>query len=158
MPDIDPLHAPEPRTLLAWDGVRYRPLLIDLSRRLQVRGEDQVFSFKDTLEILVTGDLPVADGSLATGLVPAGEIWVITGVAATNATAPWTSLVVSRDSGGVGYRFGGVVNAFAIGDIVSWEGLQYAKEDDAIRAYFFGGLLNDSCAIWVTGYTMTKET
>lgn len=124
---------------------------------LVVRGEDQIHSYQDTLEIYVTGDLTEADGYLETAAVPAGDVWVITNIILEDEDGGISSVRWCRFSGGVRYCFGCVTRAIPAVERVCYHGFQWAKEGDTIRGQFIGAGLGDTCHMWITGHVMTKE-
>ncbi len=157
MPEILPSHVPSPRTALFWDGTAYRPGRIADDGTLQVRGEDQLHSFQDTLEVYVTGALTAADGYLESPAVPAGDLWVITNIILENATRNITSSRWCRVSGGVVYCFGCVTRAIPLAERTCWYGWEWAKPSDTIRGEFVGGQIGDVCHMWITGHRMSLE-
>ena len=180
MTEILPPTAPMPRSFLGWDGTRFRVFTLDplghlqadvlsmpdLGRafhsagedRLVVRGEDQLHSYQDTLDIHVTGDLTEVDGYLESGAVGAGDVWVITNIILENEDAGLTATRWCRVSGGVVYCFGCETRAIPAAERLCWHSWEWAKEDDTIRGQFVGGGIGDTCHMWITGHVMTKET
>jgi len=126
--------------------------------RLQVRGEDQLFSFKGVLALHSTDVLADDDGSLDSPAVPAGEIWVVTTVVVCDSTSPCASIVVANFHDGAGFEIEREVKAFAIGERKNWGGHTYLDPSDTIRVTFYGGKAGDTCHVWITGFRMTLET
>lgn len=157
MGDIFPGHAPHPRAMLGWDGTSYRVLAVDAAGRPEFRGENQPHTFADTLEIYVTGALTEADGYLETAAVPEDVVWVITNIILENEDRNITSSRWCRFSAAVVYCFGCVTRAIPLAERTCWHGWEWAKEDDTIRGQFVGGQIGDTCHMWITGYTMSKD-
>jgi len=134
-----------------------RRLRLRARHRLWVSGEDQLFSFKDTLQVYVTGNPSGADGYLEAPAVGPGQVWVITNVVVEDEDTDLTSLRVCRFSGGVGYCFGCTTRAIPKTDRTCWHGLEHARAGDVIRATLIGCQAADTCYLWITGYVMTEE-
>lgn len=134
------------------------PIQTDAKGRLIVRGENQLFTFKDTFELIVNTPLSGAGGYMASGAVPAGEIWVITAATAIDVTGATTRISFARRSGVWAYTFGGERGPIGVSDMVFWSGHEYCKEDDLLWTYFIGAGAADVCYAYFTGYIMTKET
>lgn len=124
---------------------------------LQVRGEDQLFSFHSVLGIWRSAAISGAGGFVASITVPAGEIWVVTAVAAFDNTSPVTRIDLYNLHDGVVVLFESVTRAFVAAEPLTWSGKVTLDFGDAIRAYFVGGLAGDTCHIHVCGYRMTLE-
>lgn len=157
MPEILPEHVPSPRTLLAWNGTAYRPITIDAAGRVQVRGEDQVFSFKGVLADHTSTASLGADGRTASTAVPVGTIWKVTNIAVTNWNRAITRLEFILVHDAVWYRFAEYNIARAAQEFAFWNGEIYADPDDRIYAQVFGSLVDDALVMDITGYTMTLE-
>jgi len=180
MPTVTPKEAPDPRSILGYDGSNFFVIKTDsdghlqvdvleidvlaaalqsvATDRFQVRGEDQLHSYEDTLQIYVTGELPIDDGWLATDPVPAADVWVITNIQLENATTSVNSARVVRWIGATPYYFGCLTRDIPFGEIVCWCGWQWAKDGHVITGQFVGGKTGDVCRMWITGHIMTKET
>ena len=156
MPEV-PGNPPSPRTPLFWTGVAWLRALVDAAGRLQVRGEDQLFSYlgvlAETRELFISG----AGGYVESPGVPAGEIWVVTTVSACDATTGVSSIWIANRHDGVNVDIQVETRAFAIWDRSNWAGHTCLDYDDTIRAYFTGGLAGDTCRICITGHRMTLE-
>lgn len=130
----------------------------DGREKIQAKGEDQLFSFKGVLAE-AEGTTPSADdGYIESDAVPEGEIWVVTNVVVRDGDRGLTCVdfAVYRDTA---YRyFHSVTAAIAAGQRVPWSGHVYLDYQDVIRCYLIGSLDADNCAIWLTGYRMTKES
>jgi len=125
--------------------------------RLIVRGEDQQFSFRGVLADSITGAISGADGFLDGPAVPAGQYWVVTTIAARDATNAVTRIILANRHDGVNYDIEDVVRAFGAGERAIWSGHTYLDSGDYIRATFIGGQAADTCLVTVTGYRMTVE-
>ena len=124
---------------------------------LQVRGEDQVFSFKGPLVLLATGAVSGTNGYINSEAVPAGEIWVVTTVAARDATTSVTRIFISNNHNGVGGIFYSEDKVWAVGEFSYWSGHTYLDVGDFVQAFFLGSLPGDTCRLIITGYRMTVE-
>ena len=176
---IIPEGAPMPRALLGWDGADYYVIRSDAvgnvqvnvlgnanldqalqsiaGDRLQVRGEDQLFSYRGQVLELVANLLAAAGwNDLAIAAVPAGEVWCITNIMAYDQNNAPTQLRFDILSGGVQYhlaRWG--ATALDIGQ--NLQGQWYLGEGDQISATFAGCVLNDDLYLHAVGYRMTLE-
>ncbi len=158
MPEILPDHVPSPRTPLVWDGTRYRAVRGHTDGTVQVRGEDQLFSIEKVVAQRVTAAISGPDGFVASLGCPAGRYWVITNVAAQDATSASTARHLTTVHDGTGIVFDAHRVAIAAGEWLAWHGHVFLDAEDVIRAYFIGGLAGDTCTIDITGYQMTIET
>ena len=245
MPEIIPNHVPRPRTLLAWDGIAYRPvsidaagnlqidvlstamdplaataanqatmitalqliddlrgalrsvntdailiaardnvgavrdLLMDAARhlqvdvisnanlddalqsvatdRLQVRGEDQMFSVDEVVAIHTSGVVSGAGGFIDSPAVPVGRYWIITTVTAWDQTTALTEIGIDNRHGGVGVTIHQERRALATWEMAKWSGHTYLDVGDTIRCGFVGSLAGDTVGVNITGYQMTVE-
>lgn len=155
---LNTVSPPEPRSLLFFDGTNWRVARVDTHGRVQVRGEDQLFSFHDTLQVRVFGVISGAGGYVRTGLVPAGEIWVVTHVQGLDVTSAVTAISADRLIAAAAYTFATETRAIAAGERVAWLTEVYCREDDRVELWFTGALAGDTCELVVLGYVMTLET
>jgi len=157
MPDVlgEP---PSPRTALFWNGTAWQWALVDTAGRLQVRGEDQLFSMKGVLTSLKAGVISGAGGYYESDTPPAGEYWVVTGIAAADNTSPTTAHTYYLHHGADIAMFYDQLQAFATFQPSSWSGHAYLGPGDVIRAGFIGALAADACMVHLIGYIMTLET
>jgi len=125
--------------------------------RLIVRGEDQLWSFDDTLEDRQVGAISGADGYLDSGVVGDGEIWVIHSLAGRDITTPTTRHAYNIRRAGINYSVHDLVAAIPANQFTTWTGRLVLKKDDFIRFYCVGGLVADQIELMLTGYKMTKE-
>jgi len=158
MPDVYPEHVPRPRCVLCWDGLAYRAVACDGGGRVQVRGEDQLFSFKSVLAISTVGVPSGANGYIATPAVGAGEIWVVTTIAGYDLTGALTSIRFITIHDAVIVHLREERRAIAASEVISWSGHTYLDAGDSVRAYFTGCLVGDTVVVDVSGYRMTVET
>lgn len=126
--------------------------------RLQVRGEDQLFSLKDNLLLTYTYTMP-GDGNYShdTGTVPAGEFWVVTNIYGSNDTTVATRVVASVVSGGTTHTLKQVASP-VVREGISWQGKVVLKEDDKIRVRWIGNANGDGVSLTIVGYPMTAES
>ena len=144
-------------TPLGYDDSDFRALKVDPHGRQQVRGENQLFSFKGVLATQYTGAVSGANGYADSPAVPAGELWVVTTIGSTDATRAVTEIVVLNRHNDVNYRVDHVIRAFAAGEYLTWGGHMYLDAGDVIRVYFTGSQVGDTAVISLTGYRMTVE-
>ena len=125
--------------------------------RLKVRGEDQLFSYKEALLDSTFGAVSGAGGYWQSTVVPAGEIWKVTNIRAVDDTSPTTSHLYSVRRAAADHWFEMITQAFAaLGE--SWyHGHVWLDAGDAVRVYFVGGLVGDTCRLNLTGFRMTVE-
>jgi len=148
----------ELRTLPGFDGAHFQPLLVDASRRLQVRGQDQLLSFKEPL-VDSKSELDPDAGTvqIRSDPVPAGQIWKITS-ACIYATSP----TITK------YAFGTVISAAARmhewydtptdSQPYTWHGELWLKEGDMTLANYYACTAGDSLYFITYGHKMTLET
>jgi len=154
---IIPEGAPMPRAMLGWDGADYRVPRMRADGALQVRGEDQLFSFKGVLVETRTAVVSGASGYIESIVVPAGEVWVVTTLAARDSTSPITSIYFQARHDGVNVEVYSEWGAFVAYQSAVWSGHTYLDPGDTIRVGFAGSLVGDSCILDITGYRMTLE-
>ncbi|TEU08463.1 MAG: hypothetical protein E3J25_11965 [Anaerolineales bacterium] len=126
--------------------------------RLLVRGSNQLFSFAGVLAKDADGLISGANGFFDSPAVPAGQIWIVTTIAAVNVTSPVTAIILNNQHDARSIRLQKEIKAFAIDDYSSWTGFTSLDQSDVIRAEFIGGQAGDTCAIFITGHIMTLET
>ncbi len=167
MPDIEPhladdgvtrVSPPDPRTALFWDGTHWHVPRVDDHGRVQVRGEDQVFSIKGVLAETETADLTEASGGILSDVVPDGEYWVITNITALDLDNATTGHVYYARHNNFNYEFERLYEALAANRPSSYHGHVYLDSKDTIQVTFVGGLIGDTCKIILTGHIMTLET
>ena len=126
--------------------------------RLIVRGDDQLFSFKERLisrrEAVISG----AAGFVDSNSPAAGQIWVVTNVGAADLTTATTEHRFYQRDGGLEACIHRQTEAFGLNGNSHWHGHIYLKEDDEVRVFFAGALAGDTCRVDLTGYIMTLET
>jgi len=158
VPETAPDHVPSPRTPLVWDGTRYRAVRGHTDGTVQVRGEDQVFSYKGSLHRVVSGIISGADGFFDSGTPPAGEIYAVTNVAMLDQTSPTTHHFFDLRSAAAGFRFHHNEAAFAAFVWSYYHGEIWLDPGDVIRCSFLGSNAGDTCNVALTGYRMTLES
>jgi len=127
------------------------------SDRLIVRGEDQLFSYRESLLDRATGLVSGADGFFDSNGPAAGTIWKITNIRVVDVTSPTTQHNYLARGGGIDRQFGQEILAFGAGANSHYHGEIWLDPDDVVRVYFIGSLANDTCYIDLTGYQMTVE-
>lgn len=125
--------------------------------RLQVRGEDQLFSYREKLQLRDSDNPSGANGYLELGPVPAGEIWVVTLSGGRDNTRALTSISWAVRTGVAVVVYGGLTRAIAANEYVFWLGNIFLEENDHIRAYYIGSAAGDTVELTVFGYIMTLE-
>jgi len=125
--------------------------------RLKVRGEDQLHSFAGVLGQSRNAVISGAGGYVDSQPCAAGQIWVVTGIVATDRTSATTRHEYHLFHNAVLYPKAERVAAFAVLGPSFWDGWVWLDPSDVIRVYFTGALAGDSCDVHVTGYTMTLE-
>jgi len=124
---------------------------------LQVRGEDQVFSYARPLGDRVMGNPYGIYFQQDSGIVPAGEVWVVTTVVGVDYTRVLTGMTWGLVRGVVGYEVWGSTRAFAVAEYGVWSGHLYMEEGDHLTISYTGAQAADTCGIFLNGYIMTKE-
>jgi len=125
---------------------------------LQVRGEDQLFSYAGTLAHRTVGNPVGVYMEMESAAVPAGEVWVVTTIVGRDNTTAITAMQIAHRRAGVSYYAWESIRAFAINEFGFWGGHLYLEEGDTIQITFVGGLNTDTCHILLNGYIMTLET
>lgn len=136
----------------------YGALESQASDRLIVRGEDQLFSFKDVLSLFESTVISGASGWAPSDACPADEIWHITNIMASDDTSPTTTHLYQDCRNGAIHAFGATIRAIAAGEHSYWSGHVWLGPTDFIRVYFTGGLIDDVGNVTITGFRMTLET
>ncbi len=158
MPETLPDHVPSPRTLLVWDGTRYRAVRGHTDGTLQVRGEDQLFSYDTYMAEISVGIVSGADGTYDSPAVPAGSVWKVTHVGARDATSPTTGYVFMSSIAAVDRGFASIIQAIPAATWLFVPCEVYLPATAFIRVWFQGSLLGDGVAVSLHGYQMTLET
>lgn len=179
MTEILPSNAPRPVSVLGWDGTRFRVFTLDAAGqlqidvlsnanldgalqsvgtdRLQVRGEDQLFTINDFVEEFLWSQNAAGNTEVVTGaLVPAGLVWIVTGIRAWNMDGPCDdiSLWFNLGAGNRTIKFG----ILPLEDEhVEWDGLLNVPAGGNLSAYFRGIAVNDRVYLNYWGYSMTRE-
>ena len=138
-------------------GAQVQPR-VDASGRASVRGEDQLFSFRDVLAVRTHGNPPSADSYIASPAVPAGQVWVVTAITVVDLDRALTAVGFVLYHNDVDYTFGSVNRAIAARESVPWSGHVYLDAGDTIQGYMGGCQAGDNCWIRCVGYRMTAET
>jgi hypothetical protein len=184
MPKIIPLTIFNPRSLLGYDGTDFRMVKIDTdgqlsvvvdnqltdlanllnalksvnTDKLQVRGSDQLISYKGRLCSEKGGAISGNGGYLASAAVPADTIWHVTRLYGYNETTATTVHIWNVSFGNHNYPFYRQAASFGTSIPSLCECDLWLVEGDVIRLYFTGGLANDTCRLWVHGHTMSVES
>ena len=140
-----------------WATDQWRRLSADAAGRLQVRGEDQLFSFRGVLANDRSAVVNAANGYVDSHACPAGEIWCVTNLRAFDQDNATTRHRYLLHHDGASYGFGETVADFAFSDPSYWHPFVWLDQGDTIRIYFQGALATNTCTIHLTGYRMTLE-
>ena len=125
--------------------------------RLQVRGEDQLFTFKEVLTKSATDTVTGDDGWVQSPPVPAGQLWVVTTVYAADNDRAIAGLKFGNRHDGSNIFFFETVQPILIRTGVGWAGHTILDPADTIIAYYHGALDADNAPLFITGYIMTLE-
>lgn len=126
--------------------------------RLQVRGSDQLISFAGVLSNAVSTAISGAGGFVASGAVPAGKLWKVTGISARDDTTAPGKVRITAYHDSVAYMLEEVPTGLAANDWTSWDGEVWLDVSDTIRVYFASGLAGDNCRVEIHGMIMTAES
>jgi len=156
--EILPELSPNPESALGYDGTDFRTLAVDTDGQLRVKGEDQLFSYKDQGLIGVAATATASGMTLTTNPVPSGEVWVITNASIGNFTraAPVASIGI-KANGEIKYAAAGGSTAGA-GLYFCFNGHLYLEAGNRVYGYVSGCEVDDSITFNINGYKMTKET
>ncbi len=125
--------------------------------RLQVRGEDQLFSYDDVVyETLSNLNAAAGVNSLVSTTPLAGQVHVITSICAHNVDTACTRISVGRLRAAVYYAMENVLPT-APYDMATWSGWLPIENGDQIFAWFDGCALNDDIYLDINGFRMTLE-
>jgi len=126
--------------------------------RLKVRGEDQLFSIKDSLIARVgPAAAAVGDNTLNSIVCPAGEWWVVTHVIIFNQTSAITRMETYAAQGAQ-FSMLNVALAPAQYEANVWDGTLVLKQNGRVRGVFIGCIAGDLLYLDIHGYKMTLET
>jgi hypothetical protein len=125
--------------------------------RLKVRGEDQLFSYKGSLENTRTAVISGAGGYCDSNTVPAGEVWCVRRVSAKDNTTATTAHAIYTALGGTSTTTDDRVAALALNVWSHGDCEMYLDAGDAARVAFTGGLAGDTCRVTLHGHIMTLE-
>ncbi|GAI88225.1 unnamed protein product [marine sediment metagenome] len=155
---VTPKRMPSPVTPLGYDGTDFHALKVDSKRRLSVRGEDQLLSFKEPLLSMRNYTISGADGLCNSHTPPAGEVWVVTSVSAIDMTSPTTEVIMTIARGASVHYFHTEEIAKGAGKAWTVQCEKHLVMNDFVQVYFIGGLEGDQCWVTVTGHIMTLES
>ena len=125
---------------------------------LQVRGENQLFSYKGQyletkLTVSAGGVWEFCNGTA----VPAGEVWVVTSLAAYNTKGVSTTVQLTVFDGATAYCLRTVPGLVQLTSL-DWQGHTYLVEGDILSAAFQGTANLDVLYLGIHGFKMTLET
>jgi len=125
--------------------------------RLQVRGADQLFSYKGQYIEQVVNLNAAAGGNFLTGtVVPPNEVWVITVTHASNNNKAGCGIFFQALKAGVGHTYHvGAATPVVVG--TSWSGMVFLVEGDCIQTYIDACDAGNDLYLNIFGYKMTKE-
>jgi len=140
-----------------WTGVLWVPWSGTVAGRGRVRGEDQLFSIKDTHRAIYSYVMPGAGDYSLMGLhPPVDEVWVITSILAINYTGPSTSIRIGVAEPGLPTYCGLVVAPAALVPAV-YSGWLPVLNIGQVFATFTGVAAGDTLSLDVHGFEMTLE-
>jgi len=125
---------------------------------LQVRGRDQLHSFNTILASTRAAAISGTDGWVDSASPGAGALWIVTHVAATDATSATTRHRHFFRHLTINFDLKDQSDAFPAGTYSFDRPLLWLAEGDTVRVYFTGGLVDDQCTVRLLGHTMTLET
>lgn len=177
---VIPRRLPTPRTALGYDGEDFRALKVNLDGELQnasldllavlwnclrsvgtdrfmVKGEDQLFSYKDRYAERVVDLDPAGPWiSLPGTPVPPGEVWFVQAMRGVDATGIPT--LVELRVGGAGVTASlTIATPTAAAESILWSGEIVMAEGDVASARFDGFTAGDGLYLDIWGLKMTKE-
>ena len=125
---------------------------------LYSRFQDQAFTYKGQV-YQKNSHTKVGDGTYTQlgAAVPAGEIWIITGMTANDWQTQLVVIYVGLDKSGTQY-WGGAKGSPAAKEGVYLPSPMVLVEGDKPAAYYYGALNNDALTMTVIGYSMTKAS
>jgi len=127
-----------------WDGSQW-------SRLALVWGYSDVYSDGEG-----TNDAAAGANILQCTQVPAGEIWVVTSITATDRTRMIARIDLVADVAGGERRLANKVVPAAY-ELVAWSGMLVLKEDDRVWFDFQGCTAGDDLRCYAVGYKMKIE-
>jgi len=155
--EVYPIRAPAPNAPVHFDGSDWRVPLVDTAGRQQVRGEDQLFSYKGQFaRQYYDGAAAAGKNTFDTETVPAGEVWVVTGAMAFDFSSACTYVYIGVRRGGTIYQMR-ILSSPAAFEAVHFSGHFYAVEDDDLYVEFEGVTAGDALIGNFWGYRMTLE-
>jgi len=99
---------------------------------------------------IVNLDPPAGTVNLDSDAVPAGYIWIVQAVAASNAARAVNIRFYVKLASGTYFFY--QANSGAVAGVVSWQGQLCLSEGEAIRARFYGTTAGDDLELVVLGY------
>lgn len=125
---------------------------------LQVRGEDQLFSYKgEYSQRTQTTNANAGSHSLYGSTVPAGESWKVTGIATYNVNTNMARVRFAYVTGGA-TKYLGQESPSAAGEVVSWTGEVWLDGGDRIRVIHDGTSAGDDIYCDIHGLKMSVES
>lgn len=149
---------PSPRAALFWNGATWQAALVGPGGRLQVRGEDQLYSVEAGLVTARTAAISGAGGFIDSNNPGAGTLWKVTSVGVQNQTSPFTRVEMMIRRGATDYHFHSETFAWGAGAFASVQCEKWLATTDIIRVWLAGALAGDTIKISLTGHVMTLET
>lgn len=128
------------------------------SDEMVVRGEDQLYSVKDVIGFRHEAGMNADNGYITTGSVPAGELWKVTNLSATNRVRATTTHEYDYYHAGAPIYLLEDSTGWAATVRSQWIGEIWMAPGDFLRVSFIGGLSGDTCRLAVAGHKMTLET
>ena len=139
-------------------GLVATPIQTDADGRLIVRGEDQVFSYKEAYcERIPLADVAAGSFTLEGSVVTDGEVWVVTQIVAFVIGSVVTRITLQREHGEDLPWFKNLM-APPAWEGINWQGWAPLEYPNRISAYFEGCAQDDDLFLDIMGFKMTKET
>ena len=126
--------------------------------QLAVKGQDQLFSYKDRLLARVHVVADAATMILTSAAVATGEVWEVTHVSIRNEQHSIPSGTIGITPDEVVYHCFASGTTAAANGYFCFTGHMYLRTGDKVFANISGCTLNDDLYMDINGYRMTKET
>jgi len=126
--------------------------------QLNVRGQDQLFSYKGTLASYRATLISGANGYIDSETPPAGEAWALSNIGAILSDRATTAHRYRFIRNAVSYIIEDVTAAIPAATWTRVRGDIFLEPGDVVRVWFIGGQANDSVRVDMTGYRLSLES
>jgi hypothetical protein len=154
---ITPVYIPKPAGMLGWDGTDFHAVRTDTKGRVQVRGEDQLVSYTESLYDESYGQVSGAGGYRESLAVPANTVWHVTALSASDDTRATTQHAYAVYIGAHYYKVANPLATYVTGQMSYLLTDLWLEAGATIRVIYIGSLALDACGLWVHGHTLKKE-